>query len=386
MELRNGMDINFTVNKINIYACCAKIPDPVVTSFGSMPSRRTVFICIEDHDGICGWGEVWSNFPIVTADYRAKLAAWVLPQYLLNAEIEHPGRFTTQLENRLNILCVQAGEIGPINSIIAAVNQALWDLRARRAGLPLRLLLNKNAADKIPAYASGLNPNDCIEVIDRTRDEGFRAFKLKIGFGKEVDERNLKAIRSKMTTGEKLFVDANQGFSLDLASDQIGMLVDYGVDWFEEPFIATATSSEWKKFKSTCPIPLAGGENLLSDRLLTEAFGWLDYIQPDIGKWGGVDGCFDIAKKAIAAGKVYCPHWLSGGIGLLHSAHVLSAAGGKGLLEVDSNPNPLRTVITEHLQDLEDSHLLLGTKPGIGIENPLENLTEYILNHQSFSS
>ena len=70
----------------------------------------------------------------------------------------------------------------------------------------------------------------------------------------------------------------------------------------------------------------------------------------------------------------------------MHSAHVLSAAGGEGLLEVDSNPNPLRTVITEHLQDLEDSHLLLGTKPGIGIENPLENLKEYILDHQSFSS
>ena len=380
------MDINFTVNKIHIYACCAKISDPVVTSFGSMPSRRTVFICIEDHDGICGWGEIWGNFPIVTADYRAKLAAWVLPQYLLNAEIEHPGRFTTQLENRLNILCVQAGEIGPINSIIAAVNQALWDLRAHRAELPLRLLLNKNAADKIPAYASGLNPSDCIEETDRARDQGFTAFKLKIGFGKEVDERNLKAIRSKMTTGEKLFVDANQGFSLDLASDQIGMLVDYGVDWFEEPFIATATSSEWKKFKSTCPIPLAGGENLLSDLLLTEAFGWLDYIQPDIGKWGGVDGCFDIAKKANILGKVYCPHWLSGGIGLLHSAHVLSAAGGKGLLEIDSNPNPLRTIITKQLQGLEDSHFLLGTKPGIGIDNPLENLTEYITDHLSFSS
>ena len=146
------------------------------------------------------------------------------------------------------------------------------------------------------------------------------------------------------------------------------------------------SNKEWKKFKSTCPIPLAGGENLLSDRLLTEAFGWLDYIQPDIGKWGGVDGCFDIAKKANISEKVYCPHWLSGGIGLLHSAHVLSAAGGKGLLEIDSNPNPLRTVITEHLQDLEDSHLLLGTKPGIGIDNPLENLTEYITDHLSFSS
>ena len=122
------MDINFTVNKIHIYACCAKISDPVVTSFGSMPSRRTVFICIEDHDGIYGWDEVWGNFPILTADYRAKLAAWVLSHYSLNAEIEHPRRFTTQLEKQLNLLCVQAGEIEPINSILVAVNQALWDL------------------------------------------------------------------------------------------------------------------------------------------------------------------------------------------------------------------------------------------------------------------
>ena len=64
---------------------------------------------------------------------------------------------------------------------------------------------------------------------------------------------------------------------------------------------------------------------------------------------------------------------------------MLSAAGGKGLLDIDSNPNPLRTVITKQLQGLEDSRFLLGTKPGIGIENPLENLTEYILDHQSFS-
>ena len=105
------MDINFTVNKIYIYACCVKISDPVVTSFGSMPSRRTVFICIEDHDGICGWGEIWGNFPIVTADYRAKLAAWVLPQYLLNAEIEHPRRFTTQLEKRLNSYAYRLGKL-----------------------------------------------------------------------------------------------------------------------------------------------------------------------------------------------------------------------------------------------------------------------------------
>ena len=141
-----------------------------------------------------------------------------------------------------------------------------------------------------------------------------------------------------------------------------------------------------EKFKAACPVPLAGRENLLSDWLLTETFGWLDYIQPDIDKWGGVNGCFDIAKKANNTGKGYCLHWLSGGIDLLHSAHVLSAAGGKGLLEIDSNPNSLRTVITKQLQCLRDPSFSLGTKPGVGIDNPLESLTEYIMDHQSFSS
>ena len=42
MELRNGMDINFTVNKFDIYACCAKIPDPVVTALGAC---RVVALC-----------------------------------------------------------------------------------------------------------------------------------------------------------------------------------------------------------------------------------------------------------------------------------------------------------------------------------------------------
>jgi hypothetical protein len=64
----------------------------------------------------------------------------------------------------------------------------------------------------------------------------------------------------------------------------------------------------------------------------------------------------------------------------------LSAAGGKGLLEIDSNPNPLRTMITKQLQGLKGSHFLLGTKPGIGIDDPLDSLTKYIVDNQSFSS
>lgn len=185
--------------------------------------------------------------------------------------------------------------------------------------------------------------------------------------------------------GERLFVDANQCWSLDEARAAIPMLVDTGVEWFEEPMVATTPVGQWRTLARDCPIPLAGGENILDANGLEESIDWFDFVQPDIGKWGGVDGSLDIARKTIAAGKTYCPHWLSGGVGLLHSAHILAAAGGAGLLEVDTNPNPLRTEVIKGLPGLEDGEFLLGDAPGIGIEPPIDAMEPWRVSHERFN-
>jgi D-galactarolactone cycloisomerase len=80
----------------------------------------------------------------------------------------------------------------------------------------------------LPAYGSGLNTSDCMESTERTRNEGYRAFKLKIGFGTGTDKTNLEMIRSGMQTGERLFVDANQRWGLQSAKNQVMTLVDNG--------------------------------------------------------------------------------------------------------------------------------------------------------------
>ena len=175
------------IAKLEILAFRAEIENPVVTSFGSIPARATALIRIEDADGTHGWGEIWGNFPIITTAYRARLAATLLPGHLIGATIDSPGAFTAELARRFHILKVQASEHGPVNGVLAATNQALWDMAARKAGKPLRLLLNPDAPDAVPAYGSGLNPGDCVEVTARARAEGYRAFKLKIGFGAETD-------------------------------------------------------------------------------------------------------------------------------------------------------------------------------------------------------
>lgn len=373
------------IAKLEILAFRAEIANPVVTSFGSIPARATALIRIEDVDGAHGWGEIWGNFPIITTAYRARLAATLLPGHLIGATIDSPGGFTAELARKFHILKVQASEHGPVNGVLAATNQALWDLAARKAGKPLRLLLNPDAPDAVPVYGSGLNPGDCVEVTERARAEGYRAFKLKVGFGADTDRKNLQALRAGMGADERLFVDANQCWSLEEARAAIPMLVEAGVEWFEEPMVATTPTEQWWTLAAECPIPLAGGENILDRDGLQESIDWFDYVQPDIGKWGGVDGCLGIARKSVAAGKTYCPHWLSGGVGLLHSAHILAAAGGAGLLEVDTNPNPLRTEVIKALPGIKDGAFQLGDAPGIGIEPPVDDMRQRLESHEVFS-
>ena len=375
----------FEIARLDVYALEAKIDTPVTTSFGSIPARVSALLRIEDVDGHVGWGEIWGNFPSITCAYRAALACKVLPEPLLAATVETPGAFCIQLANKLRVLAVQAAEPGPISAVLAATNQALWDLAARRQALPLRRALNENAAETVPVYASGLNPTDSVEVAVRAREAGHRAFKAKIGFGDDVDRRNLHGLRLTMKEGERLFVDANQRWSLGEALGQITMLEAMEVDWWEEPMLAEASANDWRVLRDSTLLPLAGGENLRDMDAFRTAFSYLAFVQPDLGKWGGIDGCLAIARSALKHNCTYCPHWLSGGVGLMHSAHLLAAAGGDGLLEVDANPNPLRTCIVDPATGIFEGELHMIDAPGIGIESPIDDLSEFVTMHESFT-
>jgi L-alanine-DL-glutamate epimerase-like enolase superfamily enzyme len=84
-----------------------------------------------------------------------------------------------------------------------------------------------------------------------------------------------------------------------------------------------------------------------------------------------------VARRALTAGATYCPHFLGGGIGLVASAHLLAAAGGPGLLEIDANPNPLRDAFVPAGQPVTDGRFPLLDAPGLGIEEIPADLTPY---------
>jgi L-alanine-DL-glutamate epimerase-like enolase superfamily enzyme len=258
---------------------------------------------------------------------------------------------------------------------IAGLDLALWDLCARRAGQPLWRLLGGRTGE-VPVYASGINPDRPEEIVAQRRDEGYRAFKLKVGFGRDADLANLRKLRDLLGPDAPLMVDANQAWTPDEALEMIAPLQDFGLGWLEEPLRADRPWADWQRLAHAGAIPLAAGENLIGEDDFATAIDAkaLRVLQPDAAKWGGISGCWPIILRAMAAGLRYCPHYLGGGVGLLASAHLLAAAGGDGMLEVDANPNPLRTEVAPQFARPVEGRCSLGDAPGLGTVPRMEEL------------
>lgn len=347
------------------------IEQPVHTSFGTMHDRPSVLLRLEDDDGNAGWGEVWCNYPAVGAEHRARLlASTILPLAAGLREAERPEDLWKAMTQRLRVLVIQTGELGPIAQCLAGLECALQDLAARRAGLPLWRHLALDGSPRVSVYASGINPSDAPRVAKEAADRGFAGCKIKIGFEAEQDRANLVEARELLGDGFPLMADANQGWSLDQALAFAPTCDDVGLHWLEEPLVHDATDADWQRLAASIRVPLAAGENFTSDAEFETlpARRHLKVLQPDIGKWGGIGRALAVARLAAARGLAFCPHWLGGGVGLLASLHVKAAAGpSEGYVEVDFNANAMRQDVVEPIfRKLADGAIELPETPGIG--------------------
>jgi len=371
------------ISRVECFVFRAPIDVPVVAAFGVSYDRPVILVRIEDQDGAVGWGEVWCNFPNSGAEHRARWIETLLAPRILNRTFESPEAAFDALTAETHVWTIQSGEPGTIAQCLGGIDIALWDLAARRKGISLRQMLSPAALDSVPAYASGINPDGAAEMVARSRGAGFRNFKLKIGFGKEKDIANISQIVGELLDDELFMADANQAWDLSTATDMVGELAEYPLTWLEEPLPADRPTEEWSALRAASGISLAGGENLRGEaayRDLVRA-GWCSFIQPDACKWGGVTGSWRVVQMIADEGLTYCPHFLAGGIGLVASAHLLAAANGAGLLEVDFNTNPLREGLADPYPELVDGAFALNDAPGLGVEPDLAAVQDMQVLH-----
>lgn len=363
----------FVIERVEAIVLRAKIKKPVQTSFGIMYDRPALIVRIIDSKGCLGYGEIWCNFPSNGAEYKANLLVKEFASWLKGKSFHSPAEIFDGLNHAFAVLGLQTADPGTLLQVTAGIDQALWDLVARHQGKRVCDLFGVTG-DNVKAYASGIHPKEVTEVVSSALDHGFSSFKIKVGFGSEVDQMGLSKARELIGDAHQLMIDANQAWVLPTdAARNINVLSRFNLKWAEEPIRANSSLSDWRALKKNIDVPIAGGENL-GDLETVNAYlqnGVFHYMQPDIGKIGGFTGLIRILDTHLGTSlqnSIYCPHWLGGAIGLASSAHLLTIAGNTGLLEVDVNENPIR----ENLSDWDfspssDGKIKLPEGHGLGV-------------------
>ena len=259
-------------NLVSIEAFCIRVPVkmPIKVAFGTFRDRPLVLLRVVDDQGAEGWGEVWANWPASGAEHRARLSI-DLGERLVGRHFDSPEQMFQLLSQELEVLVLQTLEVGPIAQVLAGFDIACWDLVARRSNQALHSLISDRGAKQVPVYVTGINP-DQPEIFAAARQaEGFRAFKLKTGFGHALDVRNLQAMREVLGPNAELTCDSNQNLDLPAAIAFVEAVAPLKMGWFEEPLRVDAPA-ELARVSST---PLAGWRK----------FSWRT-VRPGLGKFG----------------------------------------------------------------------------------------------------
>ena len=224
------------------------------------------------------------------------------------------------------------GRKGLVMAAISAVDIAVWDILGKSTGQPVFRLLGGRTKPKIPVYASRLYCQDLEDLAaeaSRYKEEGYRAMKLRFGWG-PVDgaagmERNLELLRTvREAIGYEidLMADAYMGWTLDYARRMVPLVEPYRLRWLEEPVIPDDIRG-YASLKAMGRVPIAGGEHeftIYGFRELLEA-GAVDYIQFDTNRVGGITQARKIAAMAEAHSVPVIPH-----AGQLHNYHIVMAS------------------------------------------------------------
>lgn len=218
------------------------------------------------------------------------------------------------------------GRGGIVTLAIAALDMALWDLKARILGQPLWKLLGGDDGKRLEAYNTDggwLNWSEEELVADSrrlTEEAGFRGIKIKLGKESAVEDlRRVELVRKAIGPDVKLMVDANGRWDFAHASRVGRRLADFDVVWFEEPMWHDDVIGH-ARLAEAIETPIALGELLYtvdSFRHFVEA-GAVHFIQVDVTRIGGVTPWWKVADLGYTSRVPVVPHHGDGGQAQIH--------------------------------------------------------------------
>ncbi|WP_325341669.1 mandelate racemase/muconate lactonizing enzyme family protein [Xylophilus sp.] len=295
---------------------------------GGTPGRwhtlDTVLVKVTADNGLVGWGEAFGYFchHAVGEHIRNLVAAQFIGRTLDDVEA-----LNLEVQRKLSLF----GRCGLTIFALSGIDIALWDLKAKAAGVDLATLIaGKRRRENVQAYASLVRYGDealvtrfCTQAVN----EGFRSVKLH-----EVTLPEIRAARSAIGPDVSLTVDVNCSWSESQAMSLIPELRALDVLWVEEPIFPP---EDWDTLArlGQLGVDIAAGENACT----AQEFGHLAratrYLQPSITKVGGVSEFLRVARLAAQTGRGLMPHSPYFGPGHYATQQMAAALENFGLFE-----------------------------------------------------
>jgi L-alanine-DL-glutamate epimerase-like enolase superfamily enzyme len=329
-------------------------------------SQQTPFVRITDADGHSGMGysyTIGQGGSAIMALLRDDLIG-----QLIGREAEEIGRIWRDL-----LFSMHALTVGVVSSLaLAAIDTALWDLRCKRAGLPLYRMLG-GAKDSVPMYTTEggwLHIETKALVADAVdaQAKGFSGSKVKIGKPHMAEDRaRLKAVRDAVGPDYEIMVDANQSFSLSEAKRRATVLEEFDIAWFEEPMPSDDIASH-AALAAGSSVPVAVGESLYSVSQFKDYLtsGGASIVQVDVARVGGITPWIKVAHMAEAFNVAVCPHFLME----LHVALVCAIPNAPWLEYIPQLDSLTRTGMR-----MQKGRAYASDTPGLGIDWDMDAIT-----------
>ena len=374
------------ITKVEAFPVAFPLEVPARDATGVWDSWNTVIIKITASDGTFGYGEAGpihgGGIPIFTAIVDHKLKGLLIGENPFDRE-----RIYEKLLGR-GTGAYALGQKGAVVTAVAGVDIALWDLTGKALKTPVYNLLGGCVYDRIPAYASGffgkegraLTPEECGEEAKQYADQGFKGVKMKVGFGRSQDLRNLEAVRKALGPDLGIMVDANQSYSYHDVLKIADELAAFDLTFLEEPLPINDLDGMASLVQNVAT-PIAAGENYYTRYEFREIFAKraVNIIQPDIIHAGGIAETKQIAAMASAHNIPLAPH-IHATVGVPASIHLLASCSNTLAAEYITSGGSYR-LRREMFGDCcmvdKDGYIPVPREPGLGLRIDEEIFTRY---------